>query len=246
MPFFPQFSNLFVPPYVPTPAGQEYGWYKADVGVTHEFSEDYEYEIVTTWADQSGSGHDLVKIGNPPEYQSTGWDGDSIPAIYFGDINGYNGSYLERTNDQTIIKSIIAVVETSGNIDPYRCIIEAYGGGLYSALSTEDVDEETISLFGSYWANFTSYAQILQNTKYILGVRTSDGESTFGYINDSGAISMSGNGFQPRSKITVGNDSSHGQVLYGKLAELIIFDSEISDTSMETYISNLNSKWAVY
>lgn len=238
MPFFPQFSNLFTPPYIPPAQSEFYAWYKADVGVTHAYDEAKDYDAVTQWNDQSGNGRHLINSANGPEYISNAING-SMPALFFSNnYDGYESQYLELAGDTTTIKSIIAVVLTDTFPQSYQCIVEAAGGGLYTKLGDTN--------FGSYWATFVTYAGMDTNTNYILGVRTADGIDTYGYQNDSGSIYQEGSGFQPRSKITVGNDATHGQTLIGYVTELMLFDREISDGEMASYISSLNSKWSIF
>lgn len=226
MPFFPQFSNLFVAPYVPQPAATPYAWYKADVGVTQSSG------LVTQWNDQSGNNRHLtVPFGaTEPNYISNGIN--SLPAIEF-----LSGCVLQLTGDTTTIKSIISVVRSSASLSNYQCIVEAYGGGLYTIISNP--------WFGSYWAGFVSYDSISASTDYILSVRTDDGLDTYGYLNDN-EYNQSGNGFQSRSHITVGNDSSFGQAINGYLSELILFDVGITQLEINSYITDMNTKYSIF
>jgi hypothetical protein len=226
MPFFPQFSNLFVPPYVPAPPVTPYAWYKADVGVTQSSG------LVTQWNDQSGNGRHLtVPSGaTEPNYISSGIN--SLPSIEFLSDNA-----LQLTNDTTTIKSIISVVRSSASLSNYKCIVEAYGGGLYTIISQPN--------FGSYWASFVGYAAISTSTDYILSVRTDDGLDTYGYLNTT-EYPAPGSGFQPRSHITVGNDSTLGQAISGYISELILFDVGLSQAQINSYISDMNTKYEIY
>ncbi len=65
----------------PTTPGNLLAWWKADAGLTLSGSR------VTTWADQSGNGHDLTEFSAlGPTYNATGWNG-SQPTVTFGGTN---------------------------------------------------------------------------------------------------------------------------------------------------------------
>ena len=221
-------SNLVpsVPPATP------YAWYAADLDVTYDGSNN-----VTAWADQSGNNRTLYV----PEDQNS-------PIFYESIINGMpsikfeSGMALYLDGDTTTIKSILSVVKTAESLSTYQCIVEAGGGGLYTVLSGGGEDP---ALFGSYWSGFVTYADVDVETSYILGVRTNDGEDTYGYRNDS-SYNVSGNGFQGRGQISVGNDSSYGQAMMGYLSELILFDVALTEAQIQSYITTLNTKYGIY
>lgn len=228
MPFFPQFSNLFVAPHVSPPAVTPYAWYKADVGVTESGG------VVSQWNNQSGlAGNLVVPSGKDgPAYVASGIN--SLPTIEFSS----DSMALQLTGDTTTIKSIISVVRSASSLSTYQCIVEAGGGGLYTILVDPD-------LFGSYWADFVTYASISYSADYVLSVRTADGIDTYGYLNDA-EYSQTGSGFQPRGHITVGNDSSFTQSLNGYLSELILFDVELTQAEINSYIADMNAKYLIY
>jgi hypothetical protein len=232
MPFFPQFSNLFVPPYVPAPLPAPYAWYKADVGVTESGGE------VTQWDDQSGNDRHLLVGGGAtsPNYISSGIN--SLPSIEFAeDMN------LQLANDDTTIKTIVSVVRTAPTIEGYQAIVECSGGGLYTSLVADE--------FGSYWKGFTSYTNLNSESDYILSVRIAPdydanaGGDTFGYVNDT-SYTATGAGFQGRSNITVGNNDQFNQPINGYISELILFDVILTEEQLLSYISNMNTKYAIY
>jgi hypothetical protein len=90
-----------------------------------------------------------------------------------------------------------------------------------------------------------TYAAVDPETNYILGVRSADGEDTYGYKNDL-SYNTSGNGFQNRNQITVGSDSSYTQSIMGYLSELILFSFDLTDAQMQSYIADLNEKYGIY
>lgn len=223
-------KSNFVPPAPPV---APYAWYAADLDVTYDGSQN-----VTAWADQSGNNRTLYV----PENQTS-------PVFYESIINGMpsikfeSGMALYLDGDSTTIKSILSVVKTPEYLDSsYQCIVEAGGGGLYTVLSGGGEDP---ALFGSYWSGFVTYAAVDPETSYILGVRTADGEDTYGYQNDS-SYNVSGNGFQGRDQISVGNDSSYGQAMMGYLSELILFDVSLTEAQIQSYITDLNTKYGIY
>jgi hypothetical protein len=237
MPFLPQFSNLFVPPFFPAPPPSTgaYAWYKADVGVTQSGG------TVSQWNDQSGNGRNLtVPSGkNGPNYVSSGIN--SLPSIEFSST----AHALQLTGNTTTIKTIVSVVRSADVLDTYQCIVEASGGGLYTVLDPDG------PRWGSYWADFVYYSAISADTNYILSVRidpsftSGGGGNTYGYLNGT-SYTAAGAGFQPRDNITVGTDSTFGQPIQGLISELILFDAILSNSEILSYIGDMNSKYLIY
>ncbi len=57
-----------------------YAWYDGTTGITTNTS-----NVVQTWSDKSGNGHDMLYNGGSPTYAPTGFNG--LPAVQFTNIN---------------------------------------------------------------------------------------------------------------------------------------------------------------
>ena len=117
-------------------------------------------------------------------------------------------------------KTIYAVVRTLGfQVEAYAVILECTGGGLYSAISSDE--------WGSYFYGDISSSNLLGiSTPSIIATLSDDGEN-YEFRKD-GSLVLSGSdggGFYSRSASYLGNDSSAGQpqmFIYQKLLSMIM------------------------
>jgi hypothetical protein len=214
------------PPFSPTDIAGLKLWLKADAGVTLSGSN------VISWADQSGQGNNLSsQTGNSVLEQNII---NNKPAIKF-DSGRLTGT------DIVTAKTIYAVIKTlASQPSQYAAILEATGGGLYSAIS-----ENT---WGSYFNTERPANTIISaNTAAVIASISNDGISYEFRLNGQNDLTQSdGGGFLSRSDLYIGNDGSQGQQANVYIAEIIVYDSAISGTNIANIETYLNGRYAIY
>lgn len=258
MPFFPQFSNLFVPPYVPPVAGKIL-WLKADVGVNYDGN-----NLVTSWEDQSGNANDVTPYssGYEPLWVDNSING--LPTIRFYDTEPsllVTGNIFSVNYDTPA--SLIAVamaVDTEVSIgDAQRWLLPDGSSGTFELGFT----------FGAYGAetarNFASMAgrnlieeadiqssQIVDTEVAIVSL-INDGTTVSFYKNGSleGTIDPADfdNATASSGVWGIGAQMAGGSIyLTAKfnLAELMIYNTSIDTIEREAQEAYLNDKWSVY
>jgi len=235
MPFFPQFSNLFVSPYIPPPPAEQILWLKADAGVTTSGSN------VTAWADQSGKGNDAVPYDSP-QFSSNQINGK--PVIVF---NGGGARFVAPLNlPSTQSRSIFLVGKynnTEGGQQGFLNLAydsSADRGYLFKSGGNDD----------SYWYNNTG--QIKFSTDYsvanysIFTIESNvSGNIIDVAINDvfvSGEVEC-----LQANKVIIGSRFEGGEEFANcNIAEIIIYNGILTNAERNTVIDTLNTKYAIY
>lgn len=237
MPFFPQFSNVFVPPYVPAPiiipsdiSGLAL-WIDADIGVTLSGAD------VTNWDDQSQNSNNLSvpSGGSSPTFESSVINGK--PGVLF---DGLNYGILIGA-DIVTAKTIYAVIKTlESPPSSDNPIAEVTGGGLYSSIGN--------SGFGSYLNGYYgSGTGLSASSSYIIASLSDDGISV--ELRQNGQIARQdsdGNGFYSRSDLFIGNGSTYSTPAKCYICELVIYDNFISLLNRQGLEAYFNNKYAIY
>ena len=138
-------------------------------------------------------------------------------------------------------KTIYAVVRTLGfQVEAYAVILECTGGGLYSAISSDE--------WGSYFYGDISSSNLLGiSTPSIIATLSDDGEN-YEFRKD-GSLVLSGSdggGFYSRSASYLGNDSSAGQPANVYISEIIVYDNVPSPANIALLEGYLNDKYDIY
>jgi hypothetical protein len=230
MPFFPQFSNLFVPPYIPASgiiypnqiAGLQL-WLKADAGIS------LDGDVVTLWEDQSGNGNNANQT-NDPLFVSSLINGQ--PAIDCVT----NSGYFDLDSNIDPIKTIICVYKTDTNPSSYQAIVES-NFGMYSSIN--------FGKFGTYLNKEIGYADLSEQTAYILTIESSGGISSSGYVNGkSYEPSDTGEGFVSRDYVRIGMGQT-SQPCKGYISEVIIYDSVLTTEQRQGVEAYLVQKYGI-
>jgi hypothetical protein len=230
MPFFPQFSNLFVAPYIPA---ERILWLKADAGVTTSGA------TVTAWADQSGKGNNAVPYGSP-EFISNQLN--SKPVIYF-DGTAY---FVAPLNLPSTKARTIFLVGTYGATDgPQQGYLNLADGAtadkgyLFKSSGNDD----------SYW--FNGGGQVQFPTTYSVGnyniftvENYTSGTSNVGIFNEF----LSGTIICPTVDrvIIASRFENLNETADCSIAEIIIYDGILTNEQRNTIINDLNAKYAIY
>lgn len=259
MPFFPQFSNLFVPPYIPPPPAEKILWLKADVGVTYDGS-----DLVTLWEDQSGNGNDVTPYDTGYEPLWVDNSINSLPTIRFKDDdttkllvtpNFYSISYDSPTSIIAVLKANSSEIASG---DAQRWLLPDGGSGDFELGFTfgsyENADRNFAAMVGS---NLVGEVDIQSDT--ISGTET----AIVSLVNTGSEVSFYKNGTlvgttDPTAyngtNATSGIWGIGGQMAAGSiylsakfnLAELIMYNDAIATGTRESDESYLNTKWNVY
>lgn len=205
-------------------------WLKPDVGGGLDSVDG----IITEWTDQSSSSNNFLQDLDYPVY------------IEADTINGYDaalfdGGRLNGSSDIVTAKTIYAVVRTL-NFQPeaYAAILEATGGGLYSAIY--DVE------WGSYFTGErTSVNTLSPETSAIIATLSDDGE-TYEFRRDGSSVlsGSDGAGFYSRSASYLGNNSGGGQPANVYISEIIVYDNVPSPANIALLEGYLNTKYSIY
>jgi len=205
-------------------------WLKADTGVTLNGS------TVSSWADQSGNGNDAIQgtAGAQPL-----WVGNQInefPIVRFDGVN----DYLQYSEIATTNLSIFSVYkkELSSN----NGVIV---GGYYAAITDFNASSYLFMMQGNNYSYFNGGG----NTSATLISALSDGVVA--------NMKLYKNGIQQTAGSSDGTSSSFdfeyvGYRAYfdnwGKddIAEIIIYDSPLSDADRQQVENYLNNKYAIY
>lgn len=260
MPFFPQFSNLFVPPYVPPPPAEKILWLKADVGVSYE----EESHVVTLWQDQSGNENNVTPYDAGYEPLWVDNSINSLPTIRFKDDdttkllvtpNFYSISYDSPTSIIAVLKANSSEISSG---DAQRWFLPDGSSGSFELGIT----------FGSYANANRNFAAMIGNN--LVGETNIQSDTISGtetaivsLVNTGSEVSFYKNGTlvgttdpadYSGTNSTSGVWGIGGQMAGGNiylsakfnLAELIMYNSALGTAARESDESYLNTKWDVY
>ena len=242
MPFFPQFSNLFVAPYTPTaqlnPAdiGGLAVWLKADTGVTESGG------VVTIWEDQSGNGNDASN-GTSPVLIASAING--MPAIEFS-----NGAWLQipenNIGDSGNLSVFIAINYTSGGV-----LLNKGDAATFENTAWEMTPQNGFGFVkndgGNYSWNVVNFTP--SGLSLITMITTSGVTELFNNNTSEGTSSDATPVNQVYQYIGIGGGGTDGNTTEGleaEIAEIIIYDSALSTQDKDGVQAYLNDKYAIY
>lgn len=216
-------------------------WLKADSGVTLSGSN------VTAWADQSGNGNNATANNNPTFISSSI---NNRPAISFNGDTSWMQIPQNNIGDNGNI-SIFAVLNyTSGGI-----IFNKGDAATFEATSWEF---SIITGFGFVDTNSGNPfwnavpVSIATNTNLILEGFSSSGVSQLAFNGtNSGSASGACSGFNNISQfIGIGGGGTSGEnqnsPLNARIAEIIIYNRQVTTAERQQVEAYLNSKYAIY
>jgi len=200
-------------------------WVEADVGVTTVGG------AVSSWADQSGNGNDLV--------QATA---STRPLLVAGEANGHPvirldgvGDFLSFTSRLTTMRTIFWVIRRSPSATPgYRMLLgDTSVGGTYDFSS-----DGTTKIWSS---NFTS-ANIRSGSTWLNGALING--TTTERPTSLSVLSVVTTGDVRAA--TISKDRGGDYSWWGDIAALIIYDRALTDTERQMIEGYLASKYAQY
>ena len=213
-------------------------WLRADTGVSLDAS-----SLVTSWADQSGNGHDVVQAstGNRPTLLTSAYNGN--PAVQFNGSSAYLQSAAAFDLLQGSSDCSIFVVTRPGASQPTYADLFDYSHDGNGGLVYEQNGNNLNQFYFNGFAQVQLQAGQLCFSSVIKG-GTSQQVFFNGQLVSSGTAPSTPN-FAPPRGFLVGNWFRGGRCYNGDIAELLIFNRALTEserTSVETY---LNTKYAV-
>jgi len=249
MPFFPQFSNLFIPPFISFSPANLSGlslWLKADAGVTLSGSN------VTAWADQSGTGKNMVALGgNEPTFIASELNGK--PVIDFATDKYMSASFSAINFTQQTVFVVFKFVSAnlSNFARPFSQSNTAYldsttPGNLLPILRNDGTDEMwCFSANDSFLVGLAT-----SNNAWHISTTKTDGNDGSFFINASNeqtfvtTFNPSITDMQVGGALTDGGGM--GDPFNSKLAEVIVYDRNLTTPERQQVEAYLNTKYAIY
>lgn len=244
MPFFPQFSNLFVPPYIPFSPKSITGlilWLKADAGVTYNGSNE-----VTIWQDQSDEGNDFTaESGYAPVFISS--EINSKPAIDFAD-----SKYMSASVDYNITgESFVIVFKYSDLANTYGRIFSQWDGTTYDFsvqdsylpfLKNQGSDE--IATYAGGWF----FGESVSDGLPYIAISRHDGSNFYLQLNNNAEQSdqTTLNTHISDFRISASNVGGVTDFFNSKIAEIIVYNRSITSGEISNLKNYLNNKYGVY
>jgi len=229
-------------PWTPATPGNLLAWWKADSGLTLSGSR------VTTWADQSGNGHDLTEFSAlGPTYDATGWN-SSQPTVQFGGSNVFlrniTTSIASYPNGTGTPLTIFASCRAAAFVNP--------GALLHWFADPSVTDTYT---FGAADSGGTGVLRVYDGTTDRLGsvastgrrrlAYTYDGSNLKGYVDGSldlsvGSLSIVKSGC---NRMYMGAIWNLTQKWDGIITEMVVYSAALSSTHVTNYSTYSAAKW---
>ena len=248
--FFSAPASAAPPAFSPTDISGLKLWLKADAGVTYDGS-----NRVSAWADQSGQGNNASASGDErPVYSASGLN--SKPTISF---NG-SAQVLTITDNASLDFSTMSA---------YLVIKRDDDGGqndvvfIKNGSSTSDAAVYGIVLFsdatnwvvgmdkgGGWGDNFTDF-DVSDNLPKIIGYRVNS-SNLFAHQNGSLSSDLGGgtipstNGTLQIGGYNQSFDNPSGEWFFGKISEVIFYDTSLSSGNHASVLGYLNGRYAIY
>jgi hypothetical protein len=222
-------------------------WLKADAGVTLSGSN------VTAWADQSGNGNNAIGSGTLPTLQSNAING--YPAIRLNNT-GSNTSRFTVSNNFNLKNSSVFIVVKQLNLgNPFARMLSFLG-------SNDDYNSNDGLAF--LFNNIVPQLQVESNSNNAV-IENLVANNVFALasykIDNSGNISVFYNGASEGTGqnanmtsqnsggaiyIGLGSQNVTAAGLYGDIAEVILYNSNLSTPQRQQVEAYLNAKYAIY
>ncbi len=208
-------------------------WLKADsLGLTDGAS-------VSSWTDSSGNNHNATQVTTnaQPIFKTNILGGK--PVIRFDGINDELSESLSVSNTNYTVFLVAKSTASAGSFH----IAVGYGNGSDGTLwmgQFNSTNEITIS--GSSLANdLKTNADPAANHIYSV---VANGGALYGYVDGSSAGVGGALGNRPSDYLTLGSYSNDGLPWQGDIAEVIVYNSSLSDSDRQQVENYLNTKYA--
>jgi len=221
-------------------------WLKADAGVTTSGSN------VTAWADQSGNGNNAVGSDTLPTLQSNAING--YPAIRINNFG--NTSKFTVSNNFNLKNSSVFIVVKQLNLDNSFARMLAFLG----SNNDYDSDDGLAFLFNNFApqlqltsnANDAIIANLVAQNVFASVAYKIDGSGNMSVFYNGGSegtgqnVSMSSQNSGGAIYIGQGSQNITAAGLYGDIAEIILYNSNLTTPQRQQVETYLNAKYAIY
>jgi len=201
--------------------------------------------VITQWNDKSGSGRNTTTIGGSPTFSSN-----------FINLNGSStylvGPYTNTTEYLTMF--VIATVDFSQGVYAYYYRLLSVGSTSandYNSPSYASILHNPDSTQIGGYRNFaTNFGSVTTNTTFLICLQY-DGTNSTNFINGTSASSVASTGSFGTTSYSIGRDVGNtdggGAYTYwpGKVGEVIIFNSSLSNTQRQQVEGYLAWKWGL-
>jgi hypothetical protein len=201
--------------------------------------------VVTQWNDKSGSGRNTTTIGGSPTFSSN-----------FINLNGSStylvGPYINTTEYLTMF--VIATADFSQGVYAYYYRLLSVGSTSandYNSPSYASILHNPNSTQIGGYRNFaTNFGSVTTNTTFLICLQY-DGTNSTNFINGTSASSVASTGSFGTTSYSIGRDVGNtdggGAYTYwpGKVGEVIIFNSSLSNTQRQQVEGYLAWKWGL-
>lgn len=260
MPFFPQFSNLFVAPYIPyTPTNpinpDEISglslWLKSDTGITLDGS------LVTNWSDQSGNGNDayVLNSGEEPTYQTNVING--LPIVSFdGAIQVLQIDSSSSLNVSAL--SVFFVLAKDGNGSGNDIVFIKNGSiiddpAVYGIVASSSSNWSASYNPGGGWTDHGSGFSINNDSNFHIIGYCVDVDNSFSFQDNASTNDLFATGTiqTTTGTLQIGGynqsfENPDGEFFYGRIAEIIIYNNVISGSDRDGLMIYLNNRYEIY
>jgi hypothetical protein len=201
--------------------------------------------VITQWRDKSGNGRNTTTIGGSPTFSSN-----------FINLNGSStylvGPYTNTTEYLTMF--VIATVDFSQGVYAYYYRLLSVGSTSandYNSPSYASILHNPDSTQIGGYRNFaTNFGSVTTNTTFLICLQY-DGTNSTNFINGTSASSVASTGSFGTTSYSIGRDVGNtdggGAYTYwpGKVGEVIIFNSSLSNTQRQQAEGYLAWKWGL-
>lgn len=247
MPFFPQFSNIFVPPYVPIPDSRLVIWLKADAGVVLSDG------VVSEWQDQSGNGYHATEASLRPSVLTAEKNG--LDVLDFSENCILTSSYPQTVFTEQTFFCVFKYISSAAS--DYARIISQFNvldGESYSEYDygltnnyipfARNTSDDVYSFAGGDWR----INQAITDGNWYIAVGKHDGSTVSLSVNGAEFVSYSTtlNTTLSYMRICGSNVNGPNDFFNGQIAEIKFYSVALNQVEIDDIVSNLNAKWNVY
>lgn len=196
--------------------------------------------LVHTWVDKSTSGYNVTStiINEQPQYGVDTLNGKNVLTFDGGDDKLLNGAASIPGNDFT---AFVVFQRTTGVLRD--AVFELGGGGSRNGIFVNDGGSGTINYYqsGSFYSPVPAYTP---GTYELVTVIQDVGNLNLWRANNN-QVSAATAARISTTGIYVGDDSTSGDQLQGNIAELIIYDRDLTSDERRDVENYLASKWGL-
>lgn len=210
-------------------------WYRSDLGVSLSGSD------VTTWADQSGNGHDLTEATNRPVYNATS-GANSLPGITF-----------DGTNDKLACSNFTSVPQPIYTIAVFKLLSTPVNSAVISGSNAVDTSRlisyaTTASIGMSVWStggDFNNHIATTEITNFHIWETLLNGASS-SIRRDNGTADTTGDvGTGAMTAVLLGTLGTGGEFTSFVISEVIIYGANITGTNQTNLRNYLNARYGI-